>query len=61
VDPLDVDAIAEAIHRVLIDRDLAENLRARGLARAKRFTWERTASETLAVYHEVLGRRALAR
>ena len=55
VDPYDVDALADAMHRVLTDRDLREDLRARGLARARQFTWERTARETLAVYREVCG------
>lgn len=55
VDPYDVDALAEAMQRVLADRDLREDLRARGLARARQFTWERTARETLAVYREVCG------
>src|SRR6185437_16647875 len=55
VDPLDVDAIAEAIHRVLTDHDLADDLRNRGLARAKQFTWERAARETLTAYDQVLG------
>lgn len=55
VDPYDVDALAEAMHRVLADRELREDLRARGLARARQFTWERTARETLAVYREVCG------
>lgn len=55
VDPYDVDALADAMHRVLADPELREDLRARGLARARQFTWERTARETLAVYREVCG------
>jgi glycosyltransferase involved in cell wall biosynthesis len=34
---------------------LAARLRARGLARAAQFTWERTARETIAVYVRVVG------
>jgi len=44
VDPLDTDAIAAALRRILEDPELAASLRARGLAQAARFTWERTAS-----------------
>jgi glycosyltransferase involved in cell wall biosynthesis len=43
--PGDVDAFADALGRVLNDDDLAASLRARGLARAAEFTWERTARE----------------
>lgn len=55
VDPYDVDALADAMHRVLTDPELREDLRAQGLERARQFTWERTARETLAVYREVCG------
>jgi len=54
VDPCDVEGLAEAMHRVLTDLDLGEELRQRGLERARQFTWERTARETVAVYQEVL-------
>ncbi len=54
VDPHDVEGLAEAIHRVLADAGLREELRAKGLERAKLFTWERAARETLAVYRRVL-------
>jgi len=58
VDPYDVDALADAMCRVLVDGQLREDLRARGLARARRFSWEKTARETVAVYREVLGHTA---
>jgi glycosyltransferase involved in cell wall biosynthesis len=54
VDPTDVEGLAVAMHRVLSDPDLAAELHARGLARARTFTWERTARETVAVYRRVL-------
>ena len=50
VDPLDVEAWAEAISRLWGDDDLRRELREKGLAQAARFSWERTARETLAVY-----------
>jgi glycosyltransferase involved in cell wall biosynthesis len=56
VDPCDVEALAEAMRRVLADADLREELRARGLARAAQFTWEKTARETFALYEEVMRR-----
>ena len=54
VDPYNVEALAEAMCRVLGERDLASALRARGLERAQQFTWRRTARETLGVYRQVL-------
>ncbi len=53
VDPTDVDALAAALARVLVEPSLAADLRARGFAQAARFTWERTAAETLSMYRQV--------
>ncbi|MBI2016450.1 MAG: glycosyltransferase family 4 protein [Candidatus Rokubacteria bacterium] len=55
VDPQDEDGLAAALRRILKDRDLWEDLRRRGLARARTFSWERTARETLAVYRAAVG------
>ncbi len=52
VDPTDVNALAAALARVLIEPGLAADLRARGFAQAARFTWERTAAETLSIYRQ---------
>src|SRR5204862_217255 len=48
VDPLDDLALAEAMARILEDPDLAEDLSARGLKRAKALTWGGTARRTWA-------------
>jgi len=56
VDPRDIRSIAEGIVRVLTDDMLREDLIARGLARASRFSWERTAREVRAVLDEVARR-----
>jgi glycosyltransferase involved in cell wall biosynthesis len=37
----------------LLNEELRNEMRTRGLARAKLFSWERTARETLKVYEEV--------
>ncbi|MGH7255735.1 MAG: glycosyltransferase family 4 protein, partial [Nitrospirales bacterium] len=55
VNPEDANAMADAILRVVEDEAFRESLRAKGLERAKQFTWERTARETLALYREVCG------
>lgn len=52
VDPLDPAAIAAGLARLASDADLRADLRARGLARAAAFTWERCAAETLGVLLE---------
>jgi glycosyltransferase involved in cell wall biosynthesis len=54
-DPHDGAAIAEAMRRLLGDRGLAADLRARGLRRAQEFSWRRTAQLTLASYARSLG------
>ncbi len=56
VDPLEPGEIATAIERVMTDEDLAARMRHDGLSRSRRFSWERCASETLAVYRAALGR-----
>jgi glycosyltransferase involved in cell wall biosynthesis len=53
-DPHDEAAIAGALRRLLDDEALREQLRARGLARASEFTWQRTARLTLESYRRAL-------
>jgi glycosyltransferase involved in cell wall biosynthesis len=53
VSPTDVPALVQAMVRGLSDEPLRATLRARGLVQAAKFSWERTARETLAVYREV--------
>lgn len=54
VDPEDVSALAEGLTRLWGDDRLRDELRARGLARAREFSWDRTARLTLDVYRSVL-------
>ncbi|PSN18795.1 glycosyl transferase group 1 [filamentous cyanobacterium CCP5] len=56
VSPIDVDAIAEAIGWLWKDADLRQSLVAKGLIRAKRFTWENTAEKIASVYQDVLNK-----
>ena len=46
VDPLDVEAIADGMRRLVGDSDLRAGLRQKGLLRAKRFSWGETAQRT---------------
>ena len=53
VNPYDIEALAHAMHRVLTDSTLRKSLVECGLARARQFTWQRAAEETLAVYDRI--------
>ena len=54
VAPEDERALAEAIVRAVTDRALREEMIARGLTQARKFSWARAARETAALYREVL-------
>ena len=54
VDPTDVDALREAMYTLADQEPLRAALRARGLARARAFSWRHVAEATVAVYHEAL-------
>ncbi len=55
-DPLDSATLATLLVELAADPNLRSDLRSAGLARAAGFRWERTAAETLAVYHEAASR-----
>ena len=55
VDPLDVDAIAAALGRLLGDTALRRRLAEAGMKRAERFSWERAAEELVGHYAAVCG------
>ena len=50
VDPHDTPALAAALRHPLLEPELRRELAERGRLRAARFSWERAAEETLAVY-----------
>ena len=56
VDPDDLTGWAAALRRVLTDQDFADDLRRRGLQRARAFNWSKTADETLEVYNKAVVR-----
>jgi len=53
ISPFDVDELSNAIYEVLTNEGLREEMIRRGLKRAKMFSWERTAKETMKVYENV--------
>ena len=55
VDPGNIEGLAQAMASVLSDATIRQELRQRGLAQAARFTWDRTARETIEAYRHALG------
>ena len=55
VDPLSASSIAREILRLRRDKELRERLRKRGQRAASKFSWDRAATQTWRIYHEVLG------
>ena len=54
INPTDVDALREAMYTLAGQESLRAALRARGLARARAFSWRHVAEATVAVYREAL-------
>ena len=59
VDPTNVDEIYRAIVRVLEDKALRAKLIRAGLARFKKFSWEKSARETLSVFKEIVEQKEI--
>jgi len=57
VDPYSVESIVEGIARVLKDPALSADLRRKGIARAREFSWDRSVQRTRQLYQEVCERR----
>jgi glycosyltransferase involved in cell wall biosynthesis len=55
VNPLEVDEVAAAIERVLVDDPLRRRMVEAGRRRAESLSWDRTVEETVAVYRLALG------
>jgi glycosyltransferase involved in cell wall biosynthesis len=54
VDPHDIGSIASGLHRAVTDEDLRRDLIAKGLARARQFSWAESVAATHRIYFEVL-------
>jgi glycosyltransferase involved in cell wall biosynthesis len=55
VDPYNIEAIIAVTHRLLTNRPLRAEMVGLGRERARRFSWNRCADETVAVYRDLLG------
>jgi glycosyltransferase involved in cell wall biosynthesis len=54
VDPLDSQAIADAMNKVLSDENLQKEMREKGFERSKIFSWEKCAVETLEIFNKLV-------
>ncbi len=57
VDPDDARGMAGAIISTLIQDNLRAELKQKGLEQAKKFSWEKTATETAVIYDQVMQKR----
>ncbi len=53
-EPLDVQALADSIQRLLLDDDLRQSCIAKGYMQCKHFTWERSADILLELYQRLM-------
>jgi glycosyltransferase involved in cell wall biosynthesis len=56
VDPDDEKAIEQAIYKIVNQPKIADELRQKGIANLERFSWEKTAHETVKVYKYALSK-----
>ena len=53
VNPNNIAEIADAIKSVLVNDEMRQQMRVKGLKRASEFSWQRMALKTLKIYHQV--------
>jgi glycosyltransferase involved in cell wall biosynthesis len=53
IDPHDIEGLTVAMWRVLTEEELRRDLICKGLKRARLFSWEKAARQTLEVYHKI--------
>lgn len=54
IDPKDQDQLCQAMLNILNDEILRETLKQKGLERAKQFSWEKCANETVEIYKKII-------
>jgi glycosyltransferase involved in cell wall biosynthesis len=57
IDPYDIESIRNGLQRLIKDQQRRDELRERGLRRARDFSWQRAARQTLSVYEAATGAR----
>lgn len=53
VNPQDPKAIAERMEQIIVQKEIRSDLIMKGLNRSKKFSWKKTAEQTLSIYEEV--------
>lgn len=53
IDPLSIDDIHNAMKRVMHDNFLYDNLKQKSIEQAKKFSWRKTAEETINLYNSI--------
>jgi glycosyltransferase involved in cell wall biosynthesis len=56
IDPQDTRKFGAGLITCLVEPSVSDHLRARGLERAKKFSWARTARETVAAYEAAVAK-----
>ena len=56
VDPYDVNSIVAGLRQILVNPELANDLRAKGIERARAFSWEQSVARIRHLYQEVAER-----
>lgn len=59
VDPHNINKLSQAINRILDNENLQNEMIQKGIERSKKFTWEKTARETIKIYEKVLNQKLL--
>ena len=54
IDPKDKDQLCQAMLNILTDESLRENLKQKGLERAKQFSWKKCADQTVEIYKKII-------
>lgn len=52
IDPKNIEALSDAIYKMITDEPLRKDLIRKGMNQAKKFSWQKTAEETLTVYRK---------
>ncbi len=53
VPPLNIVQIANTVYNVLVNKKIREQMTRAGFEQVKKFSWEKTARDTLGVYEQV--------
>ncbi|MEK7517278.1 MAG: glycosyltransferase family 1 protein [Patescibacteria group bacterium] len=60
VDPYDINELANGIGEVYFNQKLRKELALKGLAQAKKFSWEKTTKKTIDVYRSVVNHSSIS-